>query len=413
MKFACVAILFLLFISSLIAVRHGSAAQQTIKIVGPVEDIYFGPLENAPNGHISFRKEHGEFRIWVPGRLSTGPNSHEEGGFLFDVSNWSSDVLSQAQPTFTLGHVVPDEQNPVCPAYVFDGNYAAMNAVVPAQEEGTLLAFYDAEYHQECPDGEPLLSSIGMATSTDGGVTWQNRQQVIQGLDEANLTASSVTQIQDAAYQQTNRQIIDCGASGPSVVERYADGAVYLYLYYADRTPLTGGRDSIYVARALLASDGQPGNWQKWNGTDWGAVGYQKSAVPIVKPPAGDVLALQPHVSWNTALRSWLMVFKTANDFEMTTSTDGVNWNSPTVLLPFSPDDKLSGFPSLLSLNGGACEGCEDQNDQNSSSLLNSKDEASQQVTGANGYLYYSSLPNGKGARPYIGHRRAFRISDD
>lgn len=408
MKFTGITFVVLSLVASAVAVRHGHANQRSIQIVGTIEDINFGPLENAPNGHISFRRNPGGARLWVPGRLSTGPNSHEEGGFLFDLPNWSADALAQAQPTFTFGHVVPDEQNPVCTAYIFDGNYAAMNAVIPASEPGTLLAFYDAEYHEECTS-EPLLSSIGIATSTDGGISWQNRQQVIQGLDEANFTTQSVLDAQDYGYDQDPKQIIDSGSSGPSAVVREADGGVYIYLYYADRKPLTGGRDSIYVARALLSSDGQPGNWQKWDGNTWGAIGDQTGAKPIVKPTPYDVLALQPHVSWNTALRLWLMVFKTANDFQVTTSADGINWNIPVSLLSFPTGTKLAGFPTLISLNGGTCDGCEDDN-QSSSSRLNSRSEASQQVTGANGWLYYSSLLTGD--HQYHAHRVAFRISD-
>ena len=407
MRYTTIAVLLLVF--SFPAVRN-HAAQRRIQIVGPVEDLNFGPLENAPNGHISFQKNPSGFRIWVPGKLQLTSDTHDEGGFLFDIPDWSHDILAQAEPTFALGHFV-DENNPDCGDYVFDRNYAALNAVVPAAEAGRLLAFYDAEYHVDCKygAGEPLLSSIGIATSTDGGVTWQDRTRIIKGLDEANLKVSAVTQAQDDAFQENPSRVIDCGASGPSVIERYADGAAYLYLYYADRTPLTGGRDSIYVARALLSSDGQPGNWQKWSGAAWGTIGDQKIASPIVRPAAGAVLALQPHVSWNTTLRQWLMVFKTANDFEVTTSTDGVNWETPVSLLPI--DDKLFGFPTLVSTGGGACDGCEDRNNQNPSSPLNSRNEASQQVTGANGYLYYSSAPIG--LKHYVSHRRPFRISAD
>jgi hypothetical protein len=408
MKLATIGFFLLILGSCLFAVGN-QAAPRHINIVGPVEDLNFGPLANAPNGHISFQKHRDGFRVWVPGKLQIDSDHHDEGGFLFDIHDWSVDALQRAPATFVLGHFV-DEQHPDCGDYVFDRNYAAMNAVVPAAEPGTLLSFYDAEYHRECPNGEPLLSSIGIATSTDGGVTWQNRNQIIQGRDEATLFAEGVYDAQDDAFKNNDPpQIIDSGASGPSVVAREADGADYLYLYYADRTPLTGGRDSIYVARALLASDGQPGNWQKWDGATWGAVGDQTGAKPIVRPSADEVLALQPHVSWNTTLHAWLMVFKTANDFEVTTSLDGVNWDAPVSLITI--DDKLFGFPTLISINGGAGDDCADRNNQNSSFLLHSRNEASQQVTGANGYLYYSSVPSG--LKHYVGHRRPFRISAD
>jgi len=364
-----------------------NATQLNVSIAPTVEPINFGPLINAPNGHISFQRNAQGFRIWVPGRrnlsLKVQPDpSHEEGGFLFDISDWSSDVLAAAKPTFTLGHLVDDDE-PNCGSYIFDRNYEALNAVVPGAEPGTLLGFYDAEYHVDCPNGEPLLSSIGIATSTDGGVTWQNQSQIIQGLDEATFKAAGIVKRQFAALPN----IVDSGASGPSVVEREADGADYLYLYYADRTPITGGPDSIYVARALLTTDGAQDSWQKWDGTSWGKIGRQKPATPILVPTGGARLALQPHVSWNTSLNEWLMVFKTAIDFEVATSVDGLHWDPPVSLLRFDPKFK-NGFPTLISVDEG---------------------ETSQQVTGATAYLYWSSLA--PDAKVYAGQRALVTIS--
>jgi hypothetical protein len=406
MKFIAVVAPLFVFISSLVAVPN-DAAQRSINLVGPIEDIKFGSLINAPNGHISFQKEPGGYRIWLPGRLNIDPNKHDEGGFLFDVPNWSSEILQQAPPAFVLGHVV-DELTPNCGAYVFDRNYAAMNAVVPGAEPGTLLAFYDAEYHAVCGEPEPLLSSIGIATSTDGGVTWQKQGQIIQGLDEANKGEVCVTTRQADEFTKHNH-ILDVGASGPSAVVREDDGEIYLYLYYADRTPITGGDDSIYLARAPLTSDGLPGNWQKWTGASWGTVGDQTSAVPIVAPPP-DGAYLQPHVSWNTALHRWLMVLKTGFDFEVATSADGVHWDQPVSLMLFDENDNKTAFPTLITPNVGASDsaGPLQDNDQ-SPSVFPSLGESSQQVTGPTGWLYYSSLR--KGAKEYTGHRKLFTIS--
>jgi hypothetical protein len=107
------------------------------------------------------------------------------------------------------------------------------------------------------------------------------------------------------------------------------------------------------------------------------------------------------------------MVLKTGFDFEVTTSADGVHWDQPVSLMSFDEKDNKTAFPTLISLNGGASDkaGSLEDNDQNSSSLLHARSEASQQVTGANGWLYYSSLP--QHGKRYIGHRRPFRISAD
>ncbi len=179
----------------------------------------------------------------------------------------------------------------------------------------------------------------------------------------------------------------DDGASGPSAVVRADNGQAYVYLYYADRTPILGGDDSVYVARAPLASNGVSGSWQKWTSAGWSAVGDQASASPVVVPAPGDA-ALQPHVSWNVALQQWLMVFKTGNDFETSTSDDGLRWSQPVSLLAFDPNDSNTGFPTLVSPYTGT-----------------------QQVTGPTGWLYYSALP--QSGTQYIGHRAPFWIGGD
>jgi hypothetical protein len=417
MKPKWISFLLLILISAVLAVGHSNTSQSII-MVGSVEEVTFGvppeTLVNSPNGHISFQKIDGGYRVWIPGRLpitptptptatptsTASPSFHEEGGFLFDVKDWPSPELP-TPPTFVLGHVV-DDNHPNCGAYIFDRNYKALNAIVPGASANTLFGFYDAEYHVACAS-EPLLSSIGMATSTDGGISWNDDAgQIIQGLDEANLTAECVTTKQLAAAEPSptaSPHIIDCGASGPSAVVRN-DG--YIYLYYADRTPLTGGPDSIYVARAQVSAS-PPLVWQKWDGgtQDGGWTSDQRSAAPIIVPATTVTIALQPHVSWNTYLNKWLMVFKTAVDFELATSVDGVHWNPPVSLLTFDSNDKDTGFPTLISTDEG---------------------ETSQQYTGPKLWLYYSSLPKASpvptpGITPldphhYHGHFVEFIIDD-
>lgn len=395
MKLTSNAVLSLAIIFSLSWVRLVNAVPPQIKIVGPRQDVNFGTLINAPNGHISFEKRPHGYRIWVPGRLKdSSQNINEEGGFSFDVKNWSYDTLAAAQPTYMdIGHVA-DNCDPN--DFSFDRNYAAPNAVVPGAGGHTLLAFYDAEYHVACPSGQPLLSSIGLATSSNGGVTWTTQGQVMQGLDQGRKGFTYVTQQQLAAY--LNGGNLDSGASGPSAVIREADFGIYIYLYYGDRTPITGGRDSIYVARALLSTNGMPGNWQQWTGNGWGSLGDQTSAAPVVVPSNTARSALQPHVSWNTALHRWLMVFHAKGDFEVSTSVDGVNWTPASSLLPFdTTNDGETAFPTLISLNEKVCTafGC-------------AQEKASQQVTGASGWLYFSSRPLNE--NQYFGHRAPFRI---
>jgi hypothetical protein len=381
------------------------ATPVTITLSPVIEDVFFGQLVNAPNGHISFARDDHGFRIWLPGR---DPGPDQEGGFLLEVPGWSGTELQNATATFGLGPSAPGH----CPDgdNDFDRNYGAINAVVPGSNPHTLLAFYDAEFHPVCqgdnPQPEPLLSSIGLAISADDGVTWTKQGQIIQGLDQAKLGFECVTDWQIAGGTAKE----DDGASGPSVVVREDDGVRYLYLYYADRATLHGTyaddrKDSLYVARAMLATNGMPGSWQQWNGTGWGAVGDETVAAPIVVPPPGDGVALQPHTSYNTALHRWLMVFKTKVDFSITTSIDGVQWTTPVSLLAPTSYAEF-GFPTLVSVDLDDCHGgpCEDRDEALGHHL-------SQQITRASGYLYYSARTSDPPSTHYLGHRVRFDIS--
>lgn len=65
MRFAGIATLLFVLFSGLAALAD-TEAQRRINIVGPVEDITFGSLINAPNGHISFQKNRRVFGSGFP-----------------------------------------------------------------------------------------------------------------------------------------------------------------------------------------------------------------------------------------------------------------------------------------------------------------------------------------------------------
>ena len=51
---------------AIVATLH--AATATITLSPTIEDVNFGQLVNAPNGHVSFERNDQGFRIWLPGR---------------------------------------------------------------------------------------------------------------------------------------------------------------------------------------------------------------------------------------------------------------------------------------------------------------------------------------------------------
>jgi hypothetical protein len=397
------------------ALATASSALASAPAIAPITmgalepNVVFGGLINAPNGHISFLKSPDGYRIWLPGRDVQG-SLNEEGGFLYQVPSWSLADLAAGVPNFCFG--------PTSPAVgtSFDRDYAALNAVVPGSGRNTLLGFYDAEYHPlSTPgnkQGQPLLSSIGLAISTDDGVTWEKAGQVIVGLDEALLGFDAV--VSDLTALAMTPAQVDDGASSPSAVVREDHGERYIYLYYDDRTnfAIPGLAYSIYVARARLVTDGLPGNWQKWTGTDWGLVGDQTVAVPVMVPPIGSAQAMMPHVSYNTTLRCWLMAFKTRDDFELATSDDGVHWNPPISIVNIKTQlpKGETGFPTLISPGSGE-DGPEHPffADDARRPGVCIEEGQSQQTTGATGWLFFSN--HAAGDPQYLGYRIPFTIS--
>jgi hypothetical protein len=362
------------------ATRPASAPGQnpptlTIKL-GPAIPQVFGGLAHCPNGHISFIKQGNTYRIWVAGNTDSKGNAGQ-GSYFYTITGWTATNLQQARQTFALGPTRGTGTD-------FDRDYAALNAVIEVPGANTLLGIYDAEFHPRQNFPNALLSSIGMATSTDG-VHWTKNGQVIQGIDEATYGQSKVAAMLSSKTAEAD------GSSGPSAVIRsggVGDGsAQFIYVYYADRDPIVAKKpvSNVYVARAPLTSKGKPGSWQKWNGTRWGAAGDQLAGVPVVTPARGEE-AVQPQVTWNPVLSAYLMIFKGGNGFYATTSKDGLKWASAILFVPF--DLKSGGktaYPSFVSPSS-----------------------SSQETTGENGIYYYAI--RGKAVGGYVGMQRTMTV---
>ena len=79
-----------------------------------------------------------------------------------------------------------------------------------------------------------------------------------------------------------------------------------------------------------------------------------------------------PHVSWNTALHRWLMVFASNVAFHAAASADGIHFGPPIEIMRLpafhmKPGEIFTAYPTLLS-----------------------PDKATQMVTGREGFLYFA-----------------------
>ncbi|AMY12119.1 hypothetical protein LuPra_05391 [Luteitalea pratensis] len=167
----------------------------------------------------------------------------------------------------------------------FDANYAGVGSVVAAANGRDLLMFYHSEI-QPCGYFLPFIAGIGLARSTDGGLTWQKRGQVLSGSEpkptHCNFDASGV---------------------GNPTVFKSRDGR-WLYMLFGEwrRSLPESGPDSVFLARAPIESDGEPGSWQKYAYGGFAEAGLGGSPTPIVGPPdqmGETVYAGLPSISWN------------------------------------------------------------------------------------------------------------------
>jgi hypothetical protein len=113
---------------------------------------------------------------------------------------------------------------------------------------------------------------------------------------------------------------------------------------------------------------------------------------PVLKAPVSvPYLTLQmPHVSWNTALKRWLMVYSSGVAFCAATSQDGIHFGKPIEIMPLpafnmKPGDIFTAYPTLVS-----------------------PDKATQMVTGEEGFLYFA---RGQWGTNHTAWRRSFKIT--
>ncbi|MBU6367924.1 MAG: hypothetical protein KJT01_17045, partial [Gemmatimonadetes bacterium] len=323
----------------------------------PYEVVLYGPEEavftnanpwgliNFPDGPLSFRRVGNEVRVWFTNSVA---------------------AVQMRGPSFDSLVPFPLQGGRVVPGLVpsragFDSNYTGANAVITAADGTTLLNFYHAE-SQPCGGPFPFLAGIGVARSTDGGVTWQRRGQVI---------GSSAPRPTGCAYDMW-------GVNMPTVF-RSRDGR-YLYMLFLEqlRAAPYGRADVLYLARAAVESDGEPGAWFKYANGGFTQPGLTGVGTPVIgqPPPNGPttIYAFGAAVSYNLALGRYLAVFQSRIGFHTTTSADGIVWDTPALL--WATADPYTGnttgvpwvtYPSILS-----------------------HDQSSQETTGQAGYLYFA-----------------------
>ena len=300
-------------------------------------------LIHTPDEAVSYRVIDGEIRMWFVASIST---VLMRGPTLQSLTPWP---LNNGKFVPVIG---PSEAG-------FDRNYAGAASVIAAANGRDLLMFYHSEAHP-CNNYLPFIAGIGLARSTDGGLTWQKRGQVISGADPPPT---------DCAFPNS-------GAGTPTVF-RSRDGR-WLYMVFMEwrsGTPHVPSQ-GLFLARAPIESDGEPGSWQKYAYGAFAEPGFAGVATPILLPPhtASTLkMAASPSVSWNVALGRYVMVFQTFEGIYAATSDDGLYWDrfervlDDIPVFSSTPTRPWIAYPTLVS-----------------------PDQPSQEITGAHGFLYFS-----------------------
>jgi hypothetical protein len=187
------------------------------------------------------------------------------------------------------------------------------------------------------------------------------------------------------------------GVGNPSVY-RSRDGQ-YLYMLFMEwlRGNPVSRPDVLYLARAPIASDGEPGSWQKYANGQFSQPGLGGLGTPVIDQPPPDgpttVYAGLPSVSFNVALNRYVVVFQSRLGVHMATSEDGVLWDTPRLIwqeadiyLGITQNVSWIAYPSLIS-----------------------PDQPTQETTSQSGYLYFARGFPGLNP-PHVMSRRRFGL---
>lgn len=236
--------------------------------------------------------------------------------FTYKFNNKYSGVipgsLSYTTSNFVSPSITSISQIPLSPTpNTFDSNGVWTQGIIPSGNK--LFLFYHGENGQTLSKVKTKnLSSIGYATSTNGGLTWKKSPEIVVGGIYKNHSAD-----------------IDVKNIGE-----------YLYMWFAEA--VNESTTQTVVARSKIADEGRPGTWKKYYcqpssdscGFTEPGVGGKSTALNLGE---------DPFISYNTFLGKYIAVGcpKKARCF-----TNGDSESRPLV---FYVSDDLINWQELLS----------------------------------------------------------------
>ncbi len=309
----------------------------------PVQLMAFGApgamgLSAVPDMHTTMmRQTDGSYRLWIAGRFLD--DSIEGATGLITTSDFRT--FAPGPLTDTTGKKVAPDLVPTCRAATestacwnnFDAVYTGANLVWTGTDGDLRMLYHGAcAYFGGLPPDSSTATwcQVGVARSSDGGVSWGAGTPVISGSDA----------------KPTTDLVGIFGAVEPGAI--VANGCLYCFYTYF---PLPGeGPPQIQVACAPLSGNGAAGTWTKYDGGSFsqpgllGGSGTTSLGSPIVPTVSGCTRPAQPWPVYSSFLHAWVLVFVAREGWFFTTSTDLVTWNAPARFFPFPGDSALSNF---------------------------------------------------------------------
>ena len=307
--------------------RSSGTPSLGLKFVGPEFEV--GPTSlggGFPDGQVTFIREHGNVRLWVPvadmGRT---------------VEFKTEDFLKvQPKTTFDDSAIRPNGRG-------FGPDYMGGSKVVRLPD-GKLVMIIHGEEHPCHGSTVPAIVKIGIATSVDDGASWRRGPAVITGPPISDLGCDS-------------KQFFGAGSFTAAV----DSSGTWLYIWFQQWGGAVWGDplDGLKVARARIEDGLGPGTWWKYFNGTWNQPGINGRATTVIDVPlpwSENDFAGIPTVAWCEEYRTYLIVFTTYTGFWWATSADGVNWSESRQLLRgmsmispgVTPDTVWYYYPSLI-----------------------------------------------------------------
>ncbi len=200
--------------------------------------------------------------------------------------------------------------------------YFAGGPIYKSDRSELLLMFYHAEIYISPPGYLPFYSELGLARSTDGGVTWKDLGRVIT--PHASVTSD---------YFQIAHGTLDVGWGAYAIVGEY------FYLYFKDLLhvgdqfrPVTLAVARAKIEDVLDAAEyaSEVSRWEKFYQGSWTEPGIGGRSSPLTEKDEDAIIMAD--VAYSSYLRKYISIVIggpwPTTDLNLCESADGIHWSN-------------------------------------------------------------------------------------